>query len=130
MIDYFIIYYILRKTLFYTPAYNHQTDFTYFIKMFTELRFSIWVYFKQTFLTMNLSILYLFILAYKYYFKIPFNRYFLFLFMLLFIQINIISFAAVFGNNTGRYFYILIPCSLFSGVVKTVLLDRNSFGKL
>ena len=121
----FIIYYVLRKTLFYTPTYNHQTDFTYFIKMFTELRFSIWIYFKQTLLTMNLSLLYLFILAYKYYFKIPFNRYFLFLFMLLFIQINIISFAAVFGNNTGRYFYILIPMFIIQIINETKPLIKS-----
>jgi hypothetical protein len=32
---------------------------------------------------------------------------------LLFVQINLISFAAVFGNNTGRYFYILVPLVIF-----------------
>ncbi len=109
----FAIYYVLRKTIFYTPAYDHQASPTYFLKAFTELRFPLIPYIKQTIMTMNVFIIYVLLVFYKKRKKLKIDTFNLAKLLLLFLQINVISFAAVFGNNTGRYFYILVPLVIF-----------------
>ena len=123
----FGIYYVLRKTLFYTPKYDHQASPAYFLRAFIELRFPIFPYLKQTLMTLNLFILYILVVIYKKIKNIEIDKFNLLKLVLLFAQINIISFAAVFGNNTGRYFYILIPLVIFQLVkeIKPLLLPKE-----
>ena len=49
-------------------------------------------------------------------------------FMLLFVQLIVVSFAAVLGNNAGRYFYILIPFVIFelAGEAQSLLIKPES----
>lgn len=109
----FGIYYLLRKTLFYTPTYDHQASPGYFLDSLVHLKFPLGSYIKQTVMTLNVFILYLFIVFYKKMIKMKADNFELVKLLLLFVQINVISFAAVFGNNTGRYFYILIPLIIY-----------------
>jgi hypothetical protein len=109
----FAIYFVLRKTIFYTPKYDHQASFSFFLSSLFTLKFSLGPYIKQTMMTMNLFILYFLIIAYKKYKKMNIDAFDALKLFLLFVQINLISFAAVFGNNTGRYFYILVPLVIF-----------------
>jgi hypothetical protein len=118
----FAIYYVLRKTLFYTPKYDHQASASYFLSSILEIKFPLWPYLKQTAMTLNIFIIYMLVIVYKKYKRLPINGYELIKLLLLFLQINIISFAAVFGNNTGRYFYILIPM-----VIYYLILEVKSF---
>lgn len=109
----FVTYMILRKTYFYTPRYDHQASASFFIESIFNLKFPIGPYIKQTFMTMNIFILYCLLLIYKKYNKLSVDVFGFIKLIALFIQINLISYAAVFGNNTGRYFYILIPYVIY-----------------
>ncbi|MGZ4099769.1 MAG: hypothetical protein ACXVNM_12860 [Bacteroidia bacterium] len=109
----FIIYFVLRKTVFYTPLYDRQASPVYFLESIFHLKFPLIPYIRQTLMTLNIFILFLILIVYKTFNKIPVDKFGLFKILLLFLQINIISFAAVFGNNTGRYFYILIPLIIY-----------------
>jgi len=110
---FFATYYVLRKTVFYTPKYDYQASPLFFMDSINTLKFPLLPYIKQTFMTLNLFFLYLLILIYKVWLKMEIDKYSLVKILLLLFQINIISFAAVFGNNTGRYFYMLIPLVIF-----------------
>ncbi len=121
----FAIYFILRKTMFYTPKYDHQASPLYFLESVFQIKFQILPYIKQTLMTLNIFIIYLIVVAYKKLKKLPIDTFSFLKLLILFIQINIISFAAVLGNNTGRYFYILIPMVIFYLTQETkALLDK------
>lgn len=122
----FTFYFILRKTYFYTPKYDHQASFGYFISSIFKLQFPLIPYLKQTLMSMNLFVLYVSFILYKKFkgFVIS-DKFGLVKQVALFLQINIISFAAVFGNNTGRYFYILIPM-----VIYQLILEGNELLKI
>jgi hypothetical protein len=109
----FAIYIVLRKTVFYTPTYDHQASAGYFLESILKIQFPLLPYIKQTMMTINIFILYLLVVMYKKYHKMNIDSYNLLKIVLLFVQINVISFAAVFGNNTGRYFYILVPMIIY-----------------
>lgn len=109
----FLIYYVLRKTVFYTPRFDHQASADFFIDSLLTIKFPLVPYIKQTLMTLNIIFVYLIILLIKKVKKMPIDNFYFFKIILLFIQINVISFAAVFGNNTGRYFYILVPYVIF-----------------
>lgn len=109
----FAIYFILRKTLFYTPRFDYQASPTFFLDSIFKIKFPLVPYIKQTLMTMNVFIVYIFVVIYKKWKNLEIDSFNLLKLVLLFLQINVISFAAVFGNNTGRYFYILIPFVIF-----------------
>lgn len=115
----FTIYIVLRKTVFYTPTYDHQASIGYFVSSIFKLQFPLLPYLKQTLMTMNLFILYIGLVLYKKYKGIYLvDKFGLIKQIALFLQINIISFAAVFGNNTGRYLYILVPMVIYQIIVE------------
>ncbi len=109
----FGVYFVLRKTLFYTPRYDHQASFCYFVDSIFTIKFPLMMYIRQTALTLNIFFIYIILFMYKTYKRMATNRFNFWKIVLLFLQINVISFAAVFGNNTGRYFYMLIPLVIF-----------------
>lgn len=124
----FGIYYILRKTLFYTPKYDHQASTSYFLESIVSLKFPLWPYIKQTLMTLNITVLYVLVVAYKKYKKLAIDKHGFLVIILLFLQINIISFAAVFGNNTGRYFFILVPIVIYQ-LIKECSVFKFANGK-
>jgi len=127
-VAFFGIYFLLRKTLFYTPKYDHQASPAYFLESIFTLKFPIGPYLKQTLMTLNVFILYLVIVTYKKIKHQKIDTFSLVKLLLLFLQINVISFAAVFGNNTGRYFYILVPLVIVFLIreVEPLLREENA----
>jgi hypothetical protein len=109
----FFIYFILRRTYFYTPALSFQTSPGTLVDGFTNVSFPILPFIRQTFMTLNIFILYLGVIAYKYYRGMLYDKNAFIKLTLLFVQIILISFAAVLGNNAGRYFYMLSPFIIF-----------------
>ena len=77
-------------------------------------------------MTLNIPILYAGVLIYEKYKKMKDEKCAVMKIFFLFLQINIISFAAVFGNNTGRYFYILVPMVIYYLIVE--VKDFNESG--
>lgn len=109
----FTIYIVLRKTVFYTPKYDHQASTGFFLSSVFSLKFPMIPFIKQTLMTMNISLVYVAVIVYKKIKGLKFDTFAFMKMVLLFVQIAIISFAAVFGNNMGRYFYMLIPIVIF-----------------
>lgn len=110
----FAIYVVLRKLIFETPRYAHHTSSDFILSSLTHLNFPLIPFIRQTLMTMNIFIIYLFIVAFKYYKNLPFNRYSLLKNLLLLAQILILTFLLALGNNAGRYFYILVPLIILS----------------
>lgn len=109
----FLIYYGLRKTIFFTDRWNFQTSPEFLIKSFFSFNIPIYPLVKQTLMTMNVYFVYLFILLYKKYKGLEINKHFLYISLMILLQITILSFAATFGNNNGRYFCLVIPLILY-----------------
>jgi hypothetical protein len=121
----FGIYFVLRKTIFYTPRYDHQASFSYFMESVFTIKFPLLTYLRQTALTLNIFFIYVLLFVYKESKRMTTNRFEFMKIILLFLQINIISFAAVFGNNTGRYFYMLVPLVIFQIIAEVQPFIRN-----
>ncbi|MBK9283192.1 MAG: hypothetical protein IPM51_02625 [Sphingobacteriaceae bacterium] len=109
----FILYYVLRKTIFHTHHWSHQTSPTFLFSSLLDNHIEIIPMIRQSLMTMNLFFIYLFILAYKYYFKQTILKHHLYVSLIALLQITLLSFAATFGNNNGRYFYLLAPLILY-----------------
>lgn len=109
----FGIYFVLRKTVFYTPALSFQVSGHSLITSLFATNFPFLTFVKQTILTLNIFLLYVFIISFKRHKKMRINLKALVKILLLLLQIVVISFAAALGNNTGRYFYMMSPFVIF-----------------
>jgi hypothetical protein len=109
----FLIYFFLRKTVFHTEHWSHQTKPEFLWATLWENDLQLVPLIKQSLMTMNLYLVYIFILVYKKMKGFTINRHHLYTSLLLLAQITILSFAATFGTNNGRYFYLNIPLFLY-----------------
>ena len=110
---FFALYLVLRKTIFYTPHLDYQASAGHFMSSVYQPNFPWALYLKQMAMTLTLFYLYLLIILYKKWNKMEINGLYLFKFLFLFLQINIISYLAGHGTNCGRYFYMLSPLLIF-----------------
>ena len=122
----FLSYFALRKTVFYTPTYDHQINIGAYVDSLLTTRFDVIPYLKQTFLTQNLLFIYLMVLAYKMVKRLAIDYYDLLVITGVFIASILISFAVVLGNSTGRYFYIVAPALIYYLAKETLPLLRSS----
>jgi len=109
----FLVYFICRKTIFYTPRFTHQIDFGQFLSNIAISIQDVGAYFRQTFLIQNLVFIYLGVCAYKYVSKLPVTRLHLFIVFALLIEVVALSLLVRLGNNTGRYFYMTAPIVIY-----------------
>jgi hypothetical protein len=110
---FFAIYYILRKTIFYTPRWNFQTSPVSFLDALADTGLDPASFIRQSILISNLFWIYLGVLLYKKLKRIPFNRHYLIIILLLLAEVLIMSVLARFGNSAGRYFYYTSPILIF-----------------
>lgn len=109
----FVIYFVLRKTLFFTPYFSSQLEFPDIISRLLHPGFPVGDYIRQSFMNQNILLLYLFVVFYKMYKKIDIDKLNLSTVILLYIQAHFVSIVAVLGNSCGRYFYVTLPLILF-----------------
>jgi hypothetical protein len=109
----FGLYYILRKTIFYSPLHDGQTKPGFFLQSLLHPEVAWGPFIKQLALSCNLLWLYAAVVVYKMWNGIAFNKRFLTIVLVLFVQVIFMSIAAGFGNNTGRIFYFTSPLILF-----------------
>lgn len=109
----FLIYYVLRKTVFYTPALDHQASTGFLMDTFMQFKLPDFDFIKQTAMTMNLFFIYLAVVFYKRFKGLETDKYNLLIVFLIFLQLTIICLAAGHGNNMGRYFYLIVPYVIF-----------------
>jgi hypothetical protein len=124
----FATYFILRKTYFYNSVLDFQTRPESLWKGLTSINFPIAEYVRQTFLTMNLVIVYLGLVLWKRFNGHSINRFEFLKILLLFIQVNLLSFAGVLGNNNGRYFYMVVPLIIILIIREVAPLLPTAFG--
>jgi len=115
-------YFILRKTIFHTTHWSHQTSPEFLWSTLWENDLKLIPLIKQSLMTMNVFLIYIFILIYKKFKGFSINKHNLYVSLLLLTQITILSFAATFGTNNGRYFYLNIPFFLYF-----ILLELKPF---
>jgi len=109
----FGLYYILRKTIFYSPLHDGQTKPGFFLQSLLHPEVAWGPFIKQLALSCNLLWLYAAVIAYKMVNRMALNKRFLATVLVLFVQVVLMSIAAGFGNNTGRIFYFTSPIILF-----------------
>ena len=109
----FGIYFVLRKTFFYTPYFSSQLDFTDFFPRLLHPGFPLGEYIRQSFFNQNILLIYLFVLLYKLYMKMSINKINILIVALLYCQVHFVAIVSVLGNSCGRYFYVTLPLILF-----------------
>jgi len=123
----FIIHVILRKLFFETSRYAHHTNVNFILESITRLSFPILPFIRQVGMTLNIFIIYVFVVAYKHFKNISYDKHEFLKINLLFVQLLIIAFLLALGNNSGRYFYILTPLLIVQIVneLKVFQLDKS-----
>lgn len=120
------IYYFLRMTVFHTPKYDFQVSpGSYYTNLFS-IKFSIMAFIKQLAMTLNLYWIYTGLILYKIYKKAKVDSFIYLKVLLLIFQIVFLSFAAVLGNNAGRYLYMMTPIIIYAIFVEVKTLKTLS----
>lgn len=126
----FLVYLLLRQTVFYTPHHDEQLMVESYLHRLLHPGFPPGEYIRQSFLNQNIFLLYLLVLLFKKIWKIPIAEVrWIWMNVLLYLQINLISFLAVLGNSTGRYFSILLPLTFYSLIVEVYPIILNRYQK-
>jgi hypothetical protein len=107
----FVVYFILRKTIFYTDRYSNQITFSGFIHSMKTLQIPLLPFIQQTLMALNIFILYLIIFLWKKKHKFETDNFACFKLLMLLLQIIIIGIFAKI--NTGRSFYIIVPLVIY-----------------
>lgn len=103
---FFLVYFILRKTVFDTPRWNKILEPGTFFDVAFSPTISVLSYLRQSVINQNILILYLGIIIYKWVKRIKTNNLNLMTTVIVYAGINLISFALLSAGNAGRYFYI------------------------
>jgi hypothetical protein len=117
----FGLYYILRKTIFYSPLHDGQTKPGFFLQSLLHPEVEWGPFIKQLALSCNLLWLYAAVVVYKMWKGMTCSKLFMAIVSVLFVQVIFMSIAAGFGNNTGRIFYFIAPM-----VVYFLLMESKS----
>lgn len=120
----FLVYVLLRKTLFYTHHWNHQLTFKFFFYTLFHSDLQLVPLIKQSLMTMNVYLIYIFLLVYKKIKGMSINRHHLWVTLAMLAEITFLSFVMTFGTNNGRYFFLNIPYFLY-----LILLELKPFYK-
>lgn len=118
----FLIYFILRKTVFHTWHWEHQTSPGFLVNTLFNSDLQLIPLIKQTMMTMNIYLVYIFLLIYKRKRGMSIDTHHLLITLLMLAEITMLSYAATFGTNNGRYFFMNIPYFLY-----LIMLEFKSF---
>ncbi len=105
---FFMVYFVLRKTIFYTEQYANQVTISGFADGITNFRMN-FTAFRQIFLTQNILIFYLLVLLYKRLNKLYVRSRNLVFVGALVAMIMALIILVKLGYNGGRYLYMIVP---------------------
>jgi hypothetical protein len=119
------LYFLLRKLIFETPKFAHQTSFDSKLNASNWFDFPIADFFRQMVVSMNLILLYFAVVAYKIFRKMQVNRREILITLLLIFQVIILAGGLEMGNNGARILNMLTPMFIFfiAGEVKPLLAE-------
>jgi disulfide bond formation protein DsbB len=118
----FAIYFVMRKTIFFSPLHDGQTKPGFFLQSLLHPQIDWAPFIKQLALSCNIAFLYVVVLIHKRRKQQSIHTRHVWVTLALFIQVLIMSIAAGFGNNTGRIFYFTIPI-----IIHYILLETRDF---
>jgi len=121
------VYFLLRKYVFMTPHWHYQTKADRLIDALLNIRIDLVTMARQTLMTMNIYFIYILILLHKKSKGYKINMYYLYMTLILFVQITILSIATTSGNNNGRYFYFATPFFLYLILLEVSTLINFEF---
>mgnify|MGYP001136898469 CR=1 FL=1 len=106
---FFIFYYFLRKTVFFTPLYSNQISEQNFIHSFFYISLDVPAFIRQVFLSQNIYMIYFLMVLINYRLTHQINKKHI-MTLILFVFITfIISRIAVANNNMGRFLFMFVP---------------------
>jgi len=108
----FGLYVLLRKLHFETPRYAHHTSGAFMLNALLSNHFPLLPFLRQTLMTLNISLIYFGIIFYKKYRGLGIQNHEFRKIVFLLAQVIILAVLLALGNNTGRYFYMLLPVVL------------------
>lgn len=114
----FGVYILLRKTVFHTHHWAHQLTFKFFFYTLLHSDLQIVPLIKQSLMTMNVYLIYIFIVVYKRIKGMSINKHYLMVTLVMLAEITFLSFVMTFGTNNGRYFFLNIPFFLYLMLVE------------
>lgn len=115
----FGVYFVLRKTIFFSPLHDGQTKPGFFLQSLLHPQIDWAPFIKQLALSCNIAFLYVVVLIHKRRKQQSIHTRHVWVTLALFIQVLIMSIAAGFGNNTGRIFYFTIPIIIYYLLLET-----------
>jgi hypothetical protein len=127
----FLIYYVLRKTIFYNSALDYQSNPDYMWSNLIHINLNLLEYSRQLLLSLNLFAIYVGLVIYKKRQGLSIDSLSFFILVFLFVQVNLVVIAGGHGNNVGRYFYLISPylilviCREFMEVKQKVLREER-----
>ena len=112
---------------FETPRYAHHTSGAFMLNAIVHNHFPLLPFFRQTMMTMNVALIYFAIILYKKFAGLAFKKDEFYKITLLLLQVIALAFLLGLGNNTGRYFYMLLPfiLLLMGDEVKELIEDKE-----
>lgn len=105
---FFVLYLVLRKTVFYTPHLDYQASAGHFMSSVFQPNFPWALYLKQLAMTLTLFYLYLLIILYKKWNKMEINGLYLFKFCFFFCR----SMSSVIWPATVPIAAVIFTCCL------------------
>jgi hypothetical protein len=109
----FVIYFILRKTIFYTPQHADQLSFSAYSSNITRLYVSIGTYLKQALIIQNTLVIYYAVIVYKWFTKQRINAQGLVFISAFIVQMIIIAQFASLGQTIGRLLFFCSPLLIY-----------------
>lgn len=126
-VAFFLSYYILRKTIFYTSMYSNQITESQFVHNLFNIPLNWSDFIKQAFLTQNIFIFYLFLLLINFKERWQSNKISIFILLVFIIVTFIISRIAVANNNMGRFLHMFSPILIIEILYPEMLFFIKKF---
>ncbi len=123
----FILYFILRMTLFYTSDYAQQIQVETYLSHLIHPNVQVISYIKQSFFNQNQLIIYFILIFYKFIGEKEINKLHLLNTLFLYLQTHIISTMVQLGNNAGRIFYFTTPIIIYYIAVELYPIVKSSY---
>ena len=125
----FILYYVLRKTVFFTPMYANQITESNFIYSLFHISIDIPAFIKQVFLSQNIYFIYFLLLIINYNLNYDINKKHIITLILFVIITFIISRIAVANNNMGRFLFMFVPILILEMMLPEIIKIKQKLVK-
>lgn len=104
-----LAYFFIRSRWFYNPELHHQTNIMAMFHQMQTLGVSATLMVKQSVISLNLFLIYLFVVGYKYFGNTPVYSKGFYTLIAMLGMAAVVTLAGGLGTNFGRMFYLATP---------------------